>query len=386
MNRIGLLIDSLIGGGAERVVLNFYSIFTRLGHDVHIIIIKNEVHHDIAHIPSSNVHALSENGILSRTRFVNKLRLARQLRLTVRKIEEDGAKFSFFLSNAEDMDRISGMARLPNVYIRYRNCMSKYIESKVGNKGPLKKFIRRWRFTNKFRRIYRGRNMVTVSLDLKDDILNKVGVRPKTIKTIYNPFDFGELRRMASEPADTPTVPYIIYVAKFENRKRHDLLIDAYHKADVSHKLVLIGDCYTDSDRETYRLMLDQIQRLNLKDRVLIPGFQKNPYPWVRKADLFVMSSDSEGLPTVLIEALILGTPVVSTDCPTGPGEILTGELKRFLSPPGDPDALAQNIKRALVSYPEITEREILKFDDRFVARQYMEHCTNDGRSDTGGS
>lgn len=122
-----------------------------------------------------------------------------------------------------------------------------------------------------------------------------------------------------------------------------------------------------------------EIQRLDLKDRVLLPGFQKNPYPWVRHADLFVMSSDSEGLPTVLIEALILGTPVVSTDCPTGPGEILTGELKQFLSPPGDPETLAQNIKRALVSYPEITEREILKFEDRFSARQYIEHCTNDG-------
>lgn len=375
MKRIGLLIDSMIGGGAERVVLNFHSIFTQLGHDVHIILVKNEIHHSVAHIPASNIHAISEDGLLSHTRFINKLKLAQRLNHVVKQIENNGTKFSFFLSNAEDMDRITKIAKLPNVYIRYRNSMSKYIENKIGNKGPIKSLIRRLRFTNKFRNIYGGRNIITVSQALADDIVKNVGVKPKSITTIYNPFNFERLRKLAAEPVDIPKEPYIIYSAKFENRKRHDLLIDAFHKANVKHKLVLIGDCYTESDHETYKKLLEQINRLGLKDRIIFPGFQKNPYPWVKNAVLFAMSSDSEGLPTVLIESLILGTPVISTDCSTGPKEILTGELSSFLSPPGDAAALAENIKRALKRYPKITSSMLDKFDDASVAKQYLEHC-----------
>ncbi len=375
MKRIGLLIDSMIGGGAERVVLNFHSIFTQLGHDVHIILVKNEIHHSVAHISKSNIHALSENGILSHTRFINKLKLAQRLNHVVKQIENDGIKFSFFLSNAEDMDRITKIAGLPDVYIRYRNSMSKYIESKIGNKGPIKSLIRRLRFTNKFRNIYGGRNIITVSQALADDIVKNVEVKPKSITTIYNPFNFERLRKLAAEPADIPKEPYIIYSAKFENRKRHDILIEAFHKANVKHKLVLIGDCYTESDHETYKKLLAQIDRLGLKNKIIFPGFQKNPYPWVKNAVLFAMSSDSEGLPTVLIESLILGTPVVSTDCSTGPKEILTGELSSFLSPPGDSAALAENIKRALKHYPEITSSIIDKFNDTFSAQQYLKHC-----------
>jgi glycosyltransferase involved in cell wall biosynthesis len=373
--RIGLLIDSMIGGGAERVVLNFHSIFTQLGHDVHIILVKNEIHHSVAHIPASNIHSISEDGLLSHTRFINKLKLAQRLNHVVKQIENDGTKFSFFLSNAEDMDRITKIAKLPNVYIRYRNSMSKYIEGKIGNKGPVKSLIRRLRFTNKFRNIYGGRNIITVSQALADDIVKNVGVKPKSITTIYNPFNFERLRKLAAEPADIPKEPYIMYSAKFENRKRHDLLIEAFHKANVKHKLVLIGDCYTESDHETYKKLLEQINRLGLKNRIIFPGFQKNPYPWVKNAVLFAMSSDSEGLPTVLIESLILGTPVVSTDCSTGPKEILTGELSSFLSPPGDAVALAENIKRALKHYSEIPSSILDKFDDSSVAKQYLEHC-----------
>lgn len=377
MKRIGLLIDSIIGGGAERVVLNFHSIFTQLGHDVHIILVKNEIHHSVAHIPASNIHAISEDGQLSRTRFINKLKLAQRLNNVVNQIENDGTKFSFFLSNAEDMDRITKIARLPNVYIRYRNSMSKYIESKIGNKGPIKSLIRRLRFTNKFRNIYGGRNIITVSKALVDDIVKNVGVKPKSITTIYNPLNFETVRKLGTEPANIPKEPYIIYAAKFENRKRHDVLIDAFYKANITHKLVLIGNCYTASDRKTYKKLLEQINRLELKDRVIFPGFQKNPYPWIKNAVLFAMSSESEGLGMVLIESLILGTPVVSTDCLSGPKEILTGELSSFLSPPGEAAALAENIKRALKHYPEITSSMLDKFDDASVAKQYLEHCAN---------
>jgi glycosyltransferase involved in cell wall biosynthesis len=106
-----------------------------------------------------------------------------------------------------------------------------------------------------------------------------------------------------------------------------------------------------------------------------MPGFQSNPYPWMRNADLFAMSSDSEGLPTVLIESLILGTPVVSTDCPTGPSEILTGALARFLCPRDNASALAHLIDQALGQYPDISDAALGRFSADHSARQYLTYC-----------
>ncbi|WP_286236633.1 glycosyltransferase [Neptuniibacter halophilus] len=376
MLRIGLLIDSLIGGGAERVVLNFAGGLADMGHDVHIILVKNEQQHQAAS-DRYQIHYLSEDGELAENRWQNKKLLAQALRDKVTQIENDGQKFDFFTSNAEDMDRLSGMAALENVYIRYRNSMVKYIENKVGNKTGLKRWIRQWRWTRKFRSIYSGRNIVTVSDALQDELVNQVGIKPKSIRTIYNPFDFDLLRSKAAEPIDPalkPDSPYIIYAAKFENRKRQDLLLKAYAKANIEQKLVLIGGTYTESDKRWYEQMLALIDDLGIKDKVILPGFQSNPYAWVKGAELFAMSSDSEGLPTVLIESLIVGTPVVSTNCPTGPSEILTGEFSRFLSPTDDVDGLAANIRAALEEYPAISDEYLHKFSIRNSLQQYIDH------------
>lgn len=372
--RIGLLIDSLIGGGAERVVLNFAEKFSALGHDVHVIIVKNEVEHVVTGA-AYQVHALSEDGTLARGRWLNKRRLAARLKALVAGLEADGKRFDFFTSNAEDMDRLSLMAGLPNVFIRYRNSMKVYLEHKIAHRSAWKRAVRRLRWTGKFRRIYRGRHIVTVSEALQREIVEQVGIKPRSITTIYNPFDFDRLRERAEEPADLPAEPYILYAAKFENRKRQDVLLRAYASLDVPYKLVLLGGVYTESDHRWLADMEALIDQLGIRDKVIIPGFRKNPYPWMKHARLFAMSSDSEGLPTVLIESLILGTPVVSTDCPTGPSEILTGDFARFLSPVGDADTLARNIAAALERYPTIDEPLLERFRADYSIGRYLEHC-----------
>lgn len=372
--RIGLLIDTLIGGGAERVVMNFAEKFSALGHDVHVILLEHEIEHDLRDAPY-RVHWVSEDGHRSSNRAINKLLLARDLRALVQRIESDGRKFDFFTSNAEDMDRISRIARLPNVYIRYRNSMVQYLESKLGSRTGLKRAMRRWRWRQKFRAIYSGRNIITVSQALRDEIVNEIGVRPRTIETIYNPFDFARLRALALEPAVLPTQPYIVYAAKFENRKRQDVLLRAFARLSIPHKLVLLGGTYTESDRQWLDQMKRLITELGLDSRVVLPGFQRNPYPWMKHAALFAMASDGEGLPTVLIESLILGTPVVSTDCRTGPREILIGSLSEYLSTPGDDVGLAANISKSLDYYPPISEAKLERFDADFAVSRYLTHC-----------
>jgi glycosyltransferase involved in cell wall biosynthesis len=369
--RIGLLVDSLIGGGAERVALNFAENFTALGHDVHVFIVRDEIEHETGNLP---IHALSADGRLAGIRPLNKLLLARRLRQVVASIEADGKPFDFFISNAEDADRISGIARLPNVFVRYRNSMMHFLGCKLGDKTGLKRAVRRFRWLRKFRRIYGGRHIVAITEAMKRELLEDMGIRPASMAVIYNPFDFEALRQRAEEPAPLPTQPYIVYSARIGGRKDQELLIRAWREADVPHQLVLVGGT-TDEKEEGYlRHLKALVRELGVEDRVVFAGFQKNPYPWVKGAALFAMSSNSEGLPTVLIESLILRTPVVSTDCPTGPSEILTGEFARFLSPVGDVSALARNIRDALEAYPPIDDAFLAKFRNDYAIRRYLEH------------
>lgn len=369
--RIGILVDSLIGGGAERVALNFAQKFTELGHDVHIFIVRNEIEHDTG---GHSIHPLSDNGVLAKSRALNKLLLARRLREIVTAIEADGKRFDFFISNAEEMDRLSGIARLPNVFIRYRNSMMHFLGCKIGDKTGIKRAIRRFRWLHKFRRIYSGRHIIAITEAMKRELLEEIGLRPASITVIYNPFDFDELRRLAEEPAPVPQEPYIVYPARISGRKNQELLIRAWLETDIPHKLVLVGGTTAEKEEHYLNHLKALVQELGVEDRVIFTGFQKNPYPWVKHAALFVMSSESEGLPTVLIESLILGTPAVSTDCPTGPSEILTGKFAGFLSPVGDVSALASNIRKALEQYPDIDDEFLSQFRNDYAIRRYLEH------------
>ncbi len=368
--RVGLFVDSLMGGGAERVALNFAEKFIELGHDARVFVLHPPIEHQVGNVP---IHLVSEHERLADWRPLNKWRYARRIRKLVRDIEADGKRFDFFISNAEDSDRLTRMAGLQPVFIRYRNSLVHFLNAKVGDARGFKRIVRKTRWLNKFRKTYGG-HLVTVSKALQDELINTVGLKPASITTIYNPLNFEQLRRLAEEPAETPGQPYIIYAARLTPRKRQDLLLRAYALADVSLPLVLLGGVSGPEGVAYETEMRKLAAELGIADRVIFEGFHQNPYPWVRKAALFAMSSDSEGLPTVLIESLILGTPVVSTDCPTGPSEILTGELQRFLSPVGDAPALAANIRAALAAYPVIGDEHVERFRSEATIRAYLAH------------
>ena len=183
--RIGLLIDSLIGGGAERVVLNLAEGFSSHGHDVHIILIKDKIQHDISNSKFA-IHALSRDGIVFKSRFINKLILSYKLRMLIKSIESDGKFFNFFLSNDENMDRLSSKAGLKNRFILYHNSMPEFLKSKIGSAVGLKRIFRKFRWNFKFKRAYDGQNIISICEAQKSEILNEVGIKPKSITVINN--------------------------------------------------------------------------------------------------------------------------------------------------------------------------------------------------------
>jgi glycosyltransferase involved in cell wall biosynthesis len=107
-----------------------------------------------------------------------------------------------------------------------------------------------------------------------------------------------------------------------------------------------------------------------LTTSVIIAGFKKNPYPWISHADLLVLSSDHEGFGNVIVEALECKTPVVSTDCPSGPAEILS-QLPQCLTPVGNVEKLASKISRCLKNPPDLSQIDLSKYDVNSTIRIY---------------
>lgn len=145
----------------------------------------------------------------------------------------------------------------------------------------------------------------------------------------------------------------VIAIGTLKSAKRFDRLLQAFVRLQQRDaRLLILGE---GTERENLETLA---RRLAISDRVSMPGFVKNPSRFLRAANLFVLSSDYEGLPTVLIEALEQGLPVVSTDCPSGPREILEDGRYGTLVPVGDVDALAKAMEDALVREHD---REALK-------------------------
>jgi len=125
-------------------------------------------------------------------------------------------------------------------------------------------------------------------------------------------------------------------------------------------------------------------KKLGIEQKVKFLGFVKNPYPYIKNAKLLVSSSNSEGLPRVIVESLILNTPVVSTYSSEGVFEVMENALKEFVVPKNDPKALADKMKQALKSYPRIEEKYYKKFSEEESFRRFLALSSGCETSNTG--
>jgi len=168
-----------------------------------------------------------------------------------------------------------------------------------------------------------------------------------------------------SDPSRLPKGEYIVHVGRFARMKRHDILFKAVALVPEATKLVLL--C------KASKKLARAIAKEGLEKRVIVAGFQQNPYRWIKNARLLALSSEAEGFGMVLVEALACDTPVVSTDCRHGPSEILKGKLQRYLSPVGDYKTLAKNINEVLQNPPKCLNAEILgELDAQTIAKKYL--------------
>jgi glycosyltransferase involved in cell wall biosynthesis len=203
------------------------------------------------------------------------------------------------------------------------------------------------------RRLYpRADRVVAVSNGVRD-ALAAAGVTASRLETIYNPVVTDEMFDSAREDPPHPWLadggaPVLVTLGRLEAQKDHLTLLDAFAqlRRRQEARLLILGE-----GGERRRLEA-RVSELGLATSVALPGFVDNPYAALARADMFVLSSRWEGLPTVLIEALALGCRIVATDCPWGPREILADGRYGTLVPVGDPGALAEALASGLALAP----------------------------------
>ncbi|MEX2430768.1 MAG: glycosyltransferase, partial [Dehalococcoidia bacterium] len=191
--------------------------------------------------------------------------------------------------------------------------------------------------------------VVAVSQGVGDDLRRRVPALAGRLHVIHNPVAGPELVREAGEAVSHPWFapgqpPVVLAVGRLEPQKDYPTLLSAFARAARSRsaRLVVLGE-------GSQRQALETLAReLGVEDSVDLPGFQANPFAYMARAAVFVLSSAWEGLPNVLIQAMACGTPVVSTDCPSGPSEVLEDGKWGRLVPVGDAEALAEAILATL--------------------------------------
>jgi glycosyltransferase involved in cell wall biosynthesis len=192
--------------------------------------------------------------------------------------------------------------------------------------------------------------IIAVSKGTKNSLVNHFGMREARVIVIYNPVDLDKIRVLFSERVDHPWftekgVLIIIAVGRFVNQKGFPHLVKAFsmvvNKIRMA-RLVILGE---GSERQRLENL---VLELGLKDKVNLLGYQQNPYKFMAKSYLFVLSSLYEGFPNVVLEAMACGVPVIATSCPSGPEEIITDGINGYLVAVGDVDALAGAILKLL--------------------------------------
>lgn len=201
--------------------------------------------------------------------------------------------------------------------------------------------------------LFHRRHLVTVSHGVRESVYRAMKIwrfTPASLRVIPNPCPIEGIRDSMREPeSELPEEPYLVNVARLVPAKDQALLLRAYAASEVTMPLVLVGD---GQERSALQALADD---LGIAGRVRFAGQRDNPYPWMHRARLFVLSSRFEGMGIVLFESLACGTPVLSVDCPGGIRDILKGELAASITP-RSVEGLADGIRSALQGEKPVIE------------------------------
>lgn len=361
MHKILLLLPNLIGGGAERLTVNLANDWVDRGYDVELILMQRRG--ELLPLLSPKI-VIVDLGVDRIHKTINLLRkhfalsppsviLAAMWPLT------SATVFAWLLSGRKGRLFLSDHTVLSISRIHEHHVSLTYLRGLVG-------------MTYRF-----ATGIIAVSEGVKTDLCRLGRLRETKVKVIYNPTATSisphrEDLQVRNDLWGAGFKYHILSVGTLKVQKDHQTLIKAFARIspELNAKLTILGEGVLRPQLETL------ITELGLNGRVSMPGFATDPYPWFRSADLFVLSSQWEGFGNVIVEALECGVPVVSTDCQSGPAEILDNGRFGKLVPVNDVDGLAAAMMASLV---ETHDREKLMnrakmFSVNTISNQYLDY------------
>ena len=313
MKKIAIVIADLDLGGGQRVAINLANALAKTC-EVTIVIFQDDDIHYQAPGNIINLNCPQVSNVFGKAR--NVFKRANKLKTLIKK---------------EQYDHVYGFmetANFPTAMVFKDAALSVHCnprELSFFEKTLLKKTY------------HRVKNVIAVSDDVASILRSDFGL--KNVSRIYNPVDVEDIKAQVDEPFQHPK-PYILALGRFHEVKRYDLLIDAYAKSKMKNDcdLIIVGN------GDLHDSLENQVNTLMLNDKVHFVGTQSNPFPYLAGAKFLTLSSRTEAFPMVLIEALALECPVVATDCPTGPREIVRHNENGLLVENENVDAFSQAI------------------------------------------
>jgi len=356
--KVCFYLPSLKGGGAERVIVRVANEFAKRGYVTEIAVVdrKGPYLDDVA--DAVTVVDLDTHRFLAAIpSLVKYLRTARPdvILSTI-----DSANVAAIVAK-----HLSGVRA--RVVVRISNTISAKSKKLSNPKHQIVHFAAKQAYPY-------ADHTIGVSHGVTKDTITQLELSDSLATTIYNPVVEDRFHEDSKEPVSHPwfqedSPPVVLGVGELSEQKDFSTLIRAFAKVDLDPqpRLVILGS----GDKLTE--LEELATHLGIGSRVDFPGFVDNPYAFMAKTDLFVLSSQWEGCPNVLIEAMACGAPVLATDCPSGPREILQDGKFGTLVPVGDIDYMSNEIENLLSSKPDIeaSRQRGLSFDIPTIADKY---------------
>jgi len=341
INKIALFVPNLQGGGAERVMVILANEFATRGLKVDLVLAK---------ATGPYLSDLSENVRLVDLGSKRVLTSLASLVLYIRKAQPDAILSTLTHANiivlwAKFLARSNA-----RVILREADTLTPSLQYAPRILGRVMPRLIRWFYPM-------ADGIIAGSKGVSDDLIKNGIVLPDKINVIHNPAVTPDIIKKSSVTFNHPwfvngAPPVILGVGRLTEQKDFQTLIRAFALIceNTSAHLVILGE---GEDREKLQALIKQ---LDLDDKIELPGFVDNPFVYMAKSSVFVLSSKWEGLPNVLLHAMALGASVVATDCPSGPSEILDNGRYGALVSIGDVNSMA----KAIQSY---IQKPLLKHD-----------------------
>ncbi|MEO1373378.1 MAG: glycosyltransferase [Cyanobacteria bacterium J06635_10] len=332
-NNIAFFLPNLYGGGAERAVIN---------------LLKGLREKDSS-IPLDLVLGKLEGA------YVNQIpKQVRVINFSKDRVIKSIIPLNNYLQEVKPQALVSQMSHA-NVIVTIAKYLSqtetRLILVEQNNLSHNKSKLFRGKFVPFFMKLVYpyADEIIGVSHDVSRDLENQLNLPKGRVKTIYNPIVDDDLIYQANLPIthswfEAKDYPTILAVGRLTEQKDFATLIEGFAilRKKRMVRLIILGEGELREDLEKL------VTELGISKDVIMPGFVDNPYQYMKNADVFVLSSKWEGFGNVIVEAMACGCPVVSTNCPSGPGEILASGKYGSLVPTENPEALSEAILNVL--------------------------------------